>query len=266
LDIYSNTEGGVIATQTWDYQGMTFIPNLNFLEFIPEKEHLKWSADHQYTPRTLLLDELEEGQCYEIVITNFHGGALVRYRIGDMIRITALANEVTGIKLPQMVFERRCDDLIDFNIIRLTEKSIWQALEQTGITYEDWVAFKTPGEMSLTLMIEPRGNLSKNKGELEKTIMNAILKSTDDSFSTSRVHKDVLEMIPIELNLTLLPKGSFSAYIAHKRAEGADMAHLKPPHINPQAKVIAMLMGRFDTKLEDRVVPQVKIPAASARR
>jgi len=35
LDVYANTEGGVIATQTWDYEGMTFIPNLNFLEFIP---------------------------------------------------------------------------------------------------------------------------------------------------------------------------------------------------------------------------------------
>ena len=41
LDLYSCTEGGVIATQTWDYDGMTFIPNLNFLEFIPEDEQIK---------------------------------------------------------------------------------------------------------------------------------------------------------------------------------------------------------------------------------
>jgi hypothetical protein len=37
LDIYAGTEGGVIATQTWDYDGMTFIPSLNFLEFIPRR-------------------------------------------------------------------------------------------------------------------------------------------------------------------------------------------------------------------------------------
>jgi len=36
LDTYAGTEGGVIATQTWDYESMTFIPSLNFLEFIPE--------------------------------------------------------------------------------------------------------------------------------------------------------------------------------------------------------------------------------------
>ena len=88
LDIYANTEGGIIATQTWDYEGMTFIPNLNFLEFIPEKEHFKWQLNHKYQPKTVLLDEVNPGECYEIVITNFHGGSLTRYRVGDMIRIT----------------------------------------------------------------------------------------------------------------------------------------------------------------------------------
>ena len=90
LDTYSGTEGGIIATQSWDYESMTFIPSLNFLEFIPEKEHFKWQLDHSYRPKTVLLDEVKTGENYEIVITNFHGGALVRYRPGDMIRITSL--------------------------------------------------------------------------------------------------------------------------------------------------------------------------------
>lgn len=262
LDIYANTEGGVIATQTWDYQGMTFIPTLNFLEFIPEKEHLKWAADHSYKPRTVLLDEVQEGQCYEIVISNFHGGSLVRYRIGDMVRITALSNEKLGIKLPQMVFERRCDDLIDFNVIRLTEKSIWQALEKTGIPYEDWVAFKTPGEMSLNLMIEPRVELHQSKEELEAIFLNSILKSGDDSFSTSKVHEDVLDMIRIKINLTLLPRGAFAGYMAHKRAEGADLAHLKPPHVNPQPNVLAILQAKVKPVREDIRVPSRQLPVA----
>jgi hypothetical protein len=63
LDIYSCTEGSVIATQTWDYEGMTFVPNLNFLEFVPEKEHMKWQIDHNYQPKTVLLDEVKAGDC-----------------------------------------------------------------------------------------------------------------------------------------------------------------------------------------------------------
>ncbi len=266
LDIYASTEGGVIATQTWDYQGMTFIPNLNFLEFIPEKEHLKWRADRQYKPKTLLLDELQKGECYEIVISNFHGGSLIRYRIGDMIRITSLTNEDTGLKLPQMVFERRCDDLLDFASIRLTEKSIWQALEKTGLPYEDWVAYKTPGEMVLNMLIELKGDEYVKKADLAKTVLTTLMNTGDDSFSTSRVHEDVLDMLPFELNLTLLPRGSFASYTNQKRAEGADLAHLKPAHVNPQPKVLEMLLALSATRTGERSVPLVKQPAASAPR
>jgi len=86
LDIYGTTEAVMIAMQTWDYQGMTFIPHLNFLEFIPQEDSLKSRQDPTYQPPTLLLDEVKAGENYEIVITNFHGGAFTRYRIGDMVR------------------------------------------------------------------------------------------------------------------------------------------------------------------------------------
>ena len=112
---------------------MTFIPNLNFLEFIPEDEQLKWQMDRSYQPKTLLLDEVKAGENYEIVITNFHGGALMRYRIGDMVRITSLRNEKLGIEIPQMAFERRVDDFLDFYVVNFTERSIWQAIESTGV-------------------------------------------------------------------------------------------------------------------------------------
>jgi len=105
LDVYGGTEGGIYATQTWDYEGMTFVPNLNFFEFIPEREWFKWQLDHYYQPKTVLLDEVRAGEKYEIVITNFHGGVMTRYRPGDMIRITSLRNEKLGIDIPQMVFE-----------------------------------------------------------------------------------------------------------------------------------------------------------------
>lgn len=105
LDLYACTEGGMIASQTWDYEGMTFVPNINFLEFIPEEENLKWQMDHSYQPKTLLLNEVEAGENYEILITSFHGGAFVRYKIGDMIKIESLRNEKLGINIPQMAFE-----------------------------------------------------------------------------------------------------------------------------------------------------------------
>jgi hypothetical protein len=166
LDTYSGTEGGIIATQTWDYEGMTFIPSLNFLEFIPEAEHFKWRLDPSYQPKTVLLDEVKAGENYELVITNFHGGALVRYRPGDMVRITALRNEKLGIDLPQMVFDRRADDLLDFVFVRLTEKTIWQAIENAGIAYEDWTAYKKEGQPVLSLYIELKDSYQGSEADV----------------------------------------------------------------------------------------------------
>jgi hypothetical protein len=241
LDIYANTEGGVIATQTWDYQGMTFIPSLNFLEFIPEKEHLKWRADSSYKPKILLLDEVQEGQCYEIVITNFHGGSLVRYRIGDMIRITALSDAETGIKLPQMVFERRCDDMLDFASFRLTEKSIWQALENTGVAYEDWVAYKTPGELILNVLVELKSDQTLSNQQFSDLLYAKIAQRQDGTYAMNKEQTYLANSIDFTLKVEYLPKGAFAHYMAHKRAEGSDIAHLKPPHINPSPKVLSVL-------------------------
>lgn len=244
LDLYGGTEGGVIATQTWDYEGMTFVPNLNFLEFIPEEEVIKWQMDRSYKPKTLLLDEVEAGKNYEIVITNFHGGAMTRYRPGDLVRITALRNEKLGINLPQMVFERRIDGLIDFVFIRLTEKTIWQAIESTGIAYEDWIAYKKEGEPVLTLLIELKDDYQASADDISRAIYKQITKSETDA--ESLIPDDFAVMIDFKVETTLLPSGSFASYIAQRRAEGADLAHLKPPHVNPTDEVLSQLLGEVE--------------------
>jgi hypothetical protein len=245
LDLYSCTEGGVIATQAWDYNGLTFIPQLNFLEFIPEDEQLKLQMDRTYNPKTLLLDEVKAGENYEIVISNFHGGVMTRYRIGDMVRITALSNEKLGINLPQMSFEQRVDDIIDFNVIRLTEKSIWQALEKSGVDYEDWLAIKVPGQQTLSLFLELKDGASVSGKEITANLYDKITKA-DDEFTSSLTHDDLMNMLGFEIEVKLLPRGTFSNYSARRQAEGADLAHFKPPHINPPANVFSILTAETE--------------------
>ena len=243
LDVYASTEGGIIATQTWDYEGMTFIPNLNFLEFIPEQERFKWQLDSSYQPKTVLLDEVEAGKDYEVVLTSFHGGAMVRYRNGDMVRITSLRNEKLGIELPQMVFERRADDIIDFNVIRLTEKSIWQALERTGIGYKDWVAYKEPGQMVLRLFLELKDGYSGNEKDIAAAVYEQIMKPEGDDLSLAAASNDVVDMVNFSVKVDLLPSGAFANYTSQRRTAGAELAHLKPPHVNPSEEVLALLSG-----------------------
>ena len=142
LDFHGCTEAPLIAMQTWDYQGLTFIPNLNFFEFIPEKDSIRSRENHSYQPKTLLIDELQPGN-YELVVTSFHGGPFIRYRLGHLVQITSLRNEELGIDIPQMVFLTRVDDQIDIaGFTRLSEKAIWQAIENSGVSYVDWMARK----------------------------------------------------------------------------------------------------------------------------
>ncbi len=254
LEAYAGTEGGVYAVQSWDYDSMTFVPSLNFLEFIPEDEHSKWELDPSYQPKTVLLDEVKSGGSYEMVITNFHGGSLVRFRLGDMVRITSLRNDKLEIDIPQMVFERRADDLLDIGFMRLTEKIIWQAIENTGIPYADWVAYKEIADERSVLHIHLElkdGYVASEKG-LATAIYEQI-KKLDDGF----IHGDlsslerIMDFKPLEI--TLLPEGAFANYIAERRAEGADLAHLKPPHINPSDKVLSLLGTKIRTKPEAEV-------------
>jgi hypothetical protein len=268
LDLYSCTEGGVIATQAWNYDGMTFVPNLNFLEFIPEEEQVKLEMDRTYKPRMLLLDEVQAGENYELVITNFYGGMMTRYRIGDMVRIKSLSDEKLGINLPQMVFERRVDDTIDFVFVRLTEKTIWQAIENTGIPYTDWVAFKREGESVLQVCIEPADGYKANADEIARAVYEQIIK-LDDDYQNVMVRKDFAKFIGFKLDVTLLPRGTFHNYTAQRQAEGADLAHLKPPHVNPPHAVLSFLLAETEEIIEvtkKKVATGIDIPDSDESR
>jgi hypothetical protein len=244
LDVYCGSEGGVYATQTWDYEGMTFIPNLNFFEFIPEDEVLRWEMDRSYEMKTLLLNEVKAGENYEIVMTNFHGGAMIRYRPGDMVRITSLRNEKLGIGTPQMVFERRIDGLLDFVVFRLTEKTIWQAIEKIGIPYEDWTAYREPGNSVLKLFIEPKNGYKVSEEEISRAITQIIVNSDQDEYVRSDAHGELEDMIEFRVDVTCLPPGTFARYTASKQASGADLAHLKPPHIQPSEDTLTLLVAK----------------------
>jgi hypothetical protein len=200
----------------------------------------------------VLFDEVKAGEKYELVVTNFHGGAMVRYRIGDMVKITALRNEKLGIELPQMVFERRADDVLDFVVVKLTEKIIWQAVERTGIAYQDWTAYKVPGEPVLHLLVELKEGHYARETDIATSMRESLIDSGRSPYRSSGVAEDWRDVLDFGVDVTLLPRGAFAGYMAYRQAEGADLAHLKPPHINPSEKVLAQLTGR----------PEVAAPVA----
>jgi hypothetical protein len=237
LEGYASTEGGISSFQSWNNKGMTLFPDVNFYEFIPFEEHLKNKENPSYIPKTYLIDEIQTG-IYEIVTTSLLGGVLLRYRIGDLINFVSLKDDEIGCEIPQFRFYSRGDDLIDISsMVRFNEKDIWKAIDDSGVKYIDWTARKEVegGRPFVHIYLELKPE--------EKTPLNKISKQVEKNLKKSR--PDFADMESIvggdNLKLTLLPFGAFNNYMTSAKEAGSDLAHLKPPHMQPKDNVLKKL-------------------------
>jgi hypothetical protein len=236
---YGCTEAvGPMAVQTWSGEGLYFLPDACFYEFIPEADWAIGRDDPSHIPQTVLLDEVEAGERYEIIITSFYGGSFLRYRLHDLVRFVSLQDEQAGIDLPSIVFSGRDQELIDLAGFTglIDEKFFWQAIADTGIGYEEWAVRKEQLGLhaGLHLYIELKEALSAE--EVAEAVHQALV-------SLNPFYKDLVRFLGIRpVHVTLLPPGTFRRYMSAQHAAGADMAHLKPPHMNAPDEVIEKLL------------------------
>lgn len=214
LEIYGGTEIATVATETWGDSGLTFFPDVNFLEFIPEKDSLRSMEDKDYIPKTLLINEIKPNERYEIVITKFRGGAFVRYRVGDIIECCALENKEYNIKLPQVRFVDRISNVIDLaGFTRITQTTIAKAMELAELSVTDWVASKQyeKNEPVIHIYLEMKSK-EVNGLKIKKLIHNNLQKLDSD-------YKDIEDLLGRDsLRITLLPTGAFSEYFKQNKS------------------------------------------------
>ncbi len=246
-EFHACTEAGIIAMQSWNKKDLTFIPHSNFFEFIPETEWLENKRNSSYQPRTVLLSEVKPGERYELVITSFFQMPFIRYRLGHLIRITSLEDKEAQVRLPQMVFEARADDLIDIaGFTRISEKTVAKAIANAGFNCQEWSIRKETrqGKPTLHLYIELDNNHNPTKvaSVLDEELKNA------DSF-----YYDLASMIDIHpLEITLLRPGTFRDYYEEKRKVGVELHQRKPPRVNAPDDVIRELLRLNGKQLRER--------------
>jgi hypothetical protein len=238
-ELYAATEaGGTAAVQAWDKKGLYFFPDIIFLEFIPEEEWARNRDDPTYTPSTVLLDAVQPGQRYELVLTSLGGGAFLRYRMGDMLRCISLRDDEAGIALPSFTGVARTDDLIDLASFTgpIDEAMLGRAIYDAGFPYEDWSARKEaePGGAVLHIYLELKTDAPE--AEVQARI-HQNLKALNPFYADLET---MLERRP--LRVTLLRPGTFGAYYLERQAAGADLAHLKPPRMNAGDAIIGDLL------------------------
>ncbi len=147
-----------------------------------------------------------------------------------------MKDDEAGIKLPQISFQRRVSEVINLGgLCWLDEKTIWQAIANTGIKYTEWTACKEYDRNQSFLHIYLELKEAKEAAEVEPLIDEQLgIVDTD--------YKDIHSYLDLQpVRVTLLPAGTFQRYMDEKIKEGANLAHLKPTHVNPPEVVIQRL-------------------------
>lgn len=225
LEVFGGTETTCIATETWSKNGLVLFPDVCFYEFIPKEEMEKNLADPDYVPRTYLLNELEAGKDYELVISNLKGGAFARYRVGDMLKCLSVKNETDGIMMPQFAYLDRVPNVIDIaGFTRISEATIKQAIEVSKLDISNWFAVKEFDEnlrAFLHLYVEMTDN---RQAAVNKEILTEHLaiyfRYIDHDY------KDLKSLLGIEpLVVSIIPMGTMSKF--------AERYGRNPRKINP---------------------------------
>lgn len=234
FDMYASTETMFVGMQSWSKAHMTFLPDSVFLEFVPHR------GNEGAEPRrdaTLLLDQLELGGLYEVIITQFHGMPLLRYRIGDVIRVVSIGDKKAGIKLPQIEVRRKVGEEINLGgLCNLDERTLWGALAATGLPYAEWTALKEYDhhQTFLRLIIELKEPCAA--AEVSRLVHEQLKKIDMDYVDV----EGYLGVNPVRT--TVISRGSFARYLEVKLREGAALSHLKPAHVNPLPEMLKLLI------------------------
>ena len=214
MEIFAGTEPTCIGTETWSRNGLYFFPDACFYEFIPSDEMEKNLADSSYQPRTVLINEVEEGMSYELVISVLKGGAFMRYRVGDMYQCIDLKNKDENIKLPRFKYLDRVPNVIDIGgFTRITENSIDQVVKLSGLKITNYIAKKEFNHnnrpyLHLYVEMDPHAQITQAISiEILREQLSIYFKYVDQDY------QDLKKILGIDpLKITIIKAGTFAYY------------------------------------------------------
>ena len=199
---------------------------------------LPWGGFYEFIPmedsgngRPLLMDELEVGKEYELIVTNLSG--FYRYRLGDVIRVTGYHNEC-----PMLVFSYRKSQLISMYGEKVTEMTLRTAVEAMAEESETTVleysvyadTSSDPGHY--VVLLESDREVSPEHWPVYSEILNRKLCQTHDSYC-----KKIQQKIMLPLEVTVVQSQTYALSRDLKVMGGASPNQIKPLHVIPEGRV-----------------------------
>ena len=233
-EMYASTEVGVMGCQLRDRGGMGLNPHTCFYEFISESELEVERANPNYMPRTCLLDEVEPGESYEVVVTSFFGMPFVRYRLGHIVRFT---NDHIGYG-HEFLFVGRSDERIDIGgFTRIDESTVWKAITRAELPIRDWTLRRESEGIVPELHMYLELSSPYETARLMPTLHQS-LKDCDPLYS------DLEKMLRIcPLKVTVLSPGTFDAYTDMQLKQGSSLVGSRPSRMNTSDEIVGRLVA-----------------------
>ena len=190
-----------------------------FMEFLPVEEGDDFS-------KAVLMDELEEGRIYELIITNYCG--FYRYRMSDAVKVTGFIN-----KTPLVQFMYRVNKTISVALEKTTEVALDQtarrAADEMGFFLSDYCVYPNPDETPgrYDFLIEPGfEDLGKFSVDKLKECIYKHLSEANPRYAYAVEHEQLT--LP---EVQILQPETGILYREMMIFRGANPSQLKPVHV-----------------------------------
>lgn len=218
---YAAAEGFFAMPTELDVDDGVLLPQCIFFEFIPVDDEDDAETE-QGEIKTLLVDELEEGKKYEIVITNFSG--LYRYRMEDIVKVTGFYNNTPRIELlyrrnlsMNVANEKTTTQMVDFAAKETSSK--------TGIEFEGHSFYPdfstTPPRYCM--FVETKEDVDEQQRQQMIDVLDEELKGVNEKYFKYR-RWGMLDRPEI----ILLKKKTYWDYRESLRGRGVVLNQIKP--------------------------------------
>ena len=218
---YSASEAVIGSHWNFNTDGVILAIESNFFEFIPADQ---WDESD---PNTLLPHEVEVGNFYRILITNYSG--FYRYDIGDVVEVVGFYEQA-----PLITFRYRQGGALSAITEKTTEYHAIQVMTALQDTYsliiEDF-CITVSGDLIapfyvLNVELPPQAGLEQPERLL--THFDQMLQAVNTSYALKRARNDIAPP-----QICILKPGSFAVLRQQKFEQGASEAsQAKLPHIS----------------------------------
>uniref|UniRef100_A0A3P8VBG6 GH3 domain containing n=1 Tax=Cynoglossus semilaevis TaxID=244447 RepID=A0A3P8VBG6_CYNSE len=216
---YAATEG-LIGVNLWPGDSdrrYVLCPRSMFCEFLPE------GGLEEEDPHTLLMEEVEDGQNYELVITNASG--LFRYRLGDIVKVVGFHNQC-----PIVEFQYRRGQMLNVRGEKVSESLFLNALKNAvaqwpGAQLVDYCCAESgilgdstgSSDPHYQVFIELKG--LRNLTEKQRYKLDACLQQLSEVYRSFRIKGSIGPMKPVQHRGCQHPIGCSATGVDGSRSE-----------------------------------------------